>query len=80
MNPPTVSYEIRMYRILFFSLIIMLVCSGVLNGQWRGPRRDGHFPGKGLLKEWPEDGPDQVYEVSGIGEGFSSPVVHYGNV
>ena len=42
--------------------------------QWRGPDRDGHFPETGLLKEWPENGPEQVLEVEGIGKGWSSPI------
>lgn len=58
----------------------MLVYSSVLNGQWRGVVRDGQFSGTGLLKEWPEGGPNKIYEVTGIGEGFSSPVVHDGYI
>jgi outer membrane protein assembly factor BamB len=42
--------------------------------QWRGPNRDGHFTETGLLKEWPENGPEQVLEVEGIGNGWSSPI------
>ena len=26
--------------------------------QWRGPDRDGIYPETGLLKIWPEDGPE----------------------
>jgi outer membrane protein assembly factor BamB len=40
--------------------------------QFRGPNRDGIFPEKGLLKQWPENGPQQIMKVSGIGEGWSS--------
>ncbi len=43
--------------------------------QWRGPERDGHFPAEGLLKSWPENGPEQILEVEGIGKGWSSPVL-----
>lgn len=42
--------------------------------QWRGPNRDGHFTETGLLKVWPENGPEQVLEVEKIGNGWSSPV------
>ncbi len=42
--------------------------------QWRGPNRDGHFDETGLLKSWPEDGPQLVLEVEDIGKGWSSPV------
>ncbi|MGM0621384.1 MAG: PQQ-binding-like beta-propeller repeat protein [Bacteroidota bacterium] len=42
--------------------------------QWRGPDRDGHFPETGLLKEWPENGPETILEAEGIGKGWSSPI------
>lgn len=47
--------------------------------QWRGPDRDGHFPETGLLKEWPEQGPEIILETDVIGKGWSSPVLA-GNV
>ncbi|MFW6277381.1 MAG: PQQ-binding-like beta-propeller repeat protein [Prolixibacteraceae bacterium] len=43
--------------------------------QWRGPDRDGHFPETGLMKSWPEDGPEVILEMEGIGKGYSSPVL-----
>jgi len=46
--------------------------------QFRGPERDGKFPESGLLKEWPEGGPELLLEVEGIGEGWSS-VISDGN-
>jgi outer membrane protein assembly factor BamB len=49
-------------------------------GQWRGPDRDGHFPERGLLTTWPKDGPELMLKTSGIGEGFSSPVLHRGTI
>jgi outer membrane protein assembly factor BamB len=58
----------------------LLAFPSLLHGQWRGPERDGHFPGNNILKAWPEGGPELVYEVSGFGEGFSSPVVYNGNI
>ena len=44
--------------------------------QWRGPQRNGQFPDKGLLKEWPADGPDMLLKVEGIGMGYSSPIFY----
>jgi outer membrane protein assembly factor BamB len=46
--------------------------------QFRGPDRDGVFPESGLLKEWPENGPELLLEFEGIGEGYSS-VISDGN-
>ena len=40
--------------------------------QWRGPNRDGKSPEKGLLKEWPEQGPGLLWSVNGLGTGFST--------
>lgn len=42
---------------------------------WRGEHRNGHYPDKGLLKEWPTNGPERVLTVNGIGRGYSSVVV-----
>jgi outer membrane protein assembly factor BamB len=43
--------------------------------QWRGVHRDDISPDKGLLKEWPKDGPPLAWKAKGIGEGFSSVAV-----
>lgn len=40
--------------------------------QWRGPNRDGHSEETGLLKEWPSNGPPQLWRTTGAGTGFSS--------
>lgn len=42
--------------------------------QWRGPRRDGHYPSEGLLKEWTTAGPPLLWTCKGIGKGYSSAV------
>ena len=43
--------------------------------QWRGPRRDGVSEEKGLLQSWPDGGPKLLWKVSGIGRGYSSPII-----
>jgi len=40
--------------------------------QWRGPRRDGRTAETGLLRQWPAKGPEQVWRVDTLGEGYSS--------
>src|SRR4026208_1546987 len=35
--------------------------------QWRGPRRDGISNETGLLKQWPPEGPPQVWKINGLG-------------
>ncbi len=42
---------------------------------WRGPQHDGYYPDKGLLKEWPAEGPQMIFETSDAGKGYSSPLV-----
>jgi outer membrane protein assembly factor BamB len=39
--------------------------------QWRGPHQDGISAEKGLLAQWPDDGPKQLWRVP-LGNGFSS--------
>jgi outer membrane protein assembly factor BamB len=43
--------------------------------QWRGPNRDGISPDKGLLKEWPADGPKLLWKATGLGLGYTSVAV-----
>ena len=43
--------------------------------QWRGPQRDGISQESGLLKRWPAEGPKLLWQVNGIGDGFSTPSV-----
>ncbi|MCD6347429.1 MAG: PQQ-like beta-propeller repeat protein [Bacteroidales bacterium] len=42
--------------------------------EWRGENRSGIYNDKGLLKVWPEGGPELVWEYEGIGNGYGSPV------
>jgi len=43
--------------------------------EWRGPERSGIYNESGLLKEWPESGPELFWELDGLGEGYSSVTV-----
>lgn len=42
--------------------------------EWRGENRSGIYNETGLLKEWPDDGPELIWEYAGIGNGYGSPV------
>jgi outer membrane protein assembly factor BamB len=42
---------------------------------WRGPGRSGIYNETGLMKSWPSSGPSMVWEVTGIGKGYSSATV-----
>ncbi len=43
--------------------------------QWRGPERNGVSQEKGLLKQWPAEGPKLLWQVNDIGDGYSTPAV-----
>jgi outer membrane protein assembly factor BamB len=43
--------------------------------QWRGPNRDGLSQERGLLKQWPKEGPPVAWQVENVGVGYSSLVV-----
>lgn len=40
--------------------------------QWRGPKQDGISPETGLLQDWPAGGPKLVWNVAGVGNGYST--------
>jgi outer membrane protein assembly factor BamB len=65
-----------MKKIILYSIVSLLPFWGwsQVTSQWRGPNRDGIYPGTGLLKEWPAEGPTLIWSQSGIGKGYSSAV------
>ena len=40
--------------------------------QWRGPDRTGLSSETGLLKQWPQAGPPQIWSISNLGTGYGS--------
>lgn len=74
-----------MKRIAEFLIIGLLLYGGVSVAgaldwpQWRGPNRDGISRQTGLLKEWPDGGPQVLWRVP-LGEGFSGISVARGRV
>lgn len=66
----------RNFLISLFLLIPVLVISQPT--QFRGLHRDGIYPDKGLLKEWPASGPELIMSAEGIGLGWSSAIVSDG--
>jgi outer membrane protein assembly factor BamB len=47
---------------------------------FRGPNRDGLSAETGLLKEWPKDGPKQLWTAKNLGLGFGTPSVADGQI
>ena len=64
----------KLYLVIFFFLFSLSLFSQNIV-EFRGINRTGHFNETDLLKEWPEDGPQLVLEIEGIGKGYSHPVV-----
>lgn len=48
--------------------------------QWQGPDRTAVSKEKGLVQEWPKDGPPLAWKASGIGEGMGGVAVRKGRV
>jgi len=48
--------------------------------QFRGPDRSGIFPDTALLKQWPEEGPEQLFVAGDLGRAYSSAVVSDGRI
>ncbi len=42
--------------------------------EWRGKDRKGIYNESGLLNKWPQEGPNEIWSIDNIGEGFVSPV------
>ncbi len=86
MNPSKLRCKLTT-SVFLAALIIPLMASGQESGpvllrsdmrdwpQWRGPRRDGISEETGLLPSWPAGGPARLWTASGIGGGYSSPIV-----
>lgn len=69
-----------MRKIFAASLMLLLSVAMSASAQmaksgWRGPQRDGIYPETGLLKQWPAEGPQQLWLTLDVGKGYSSPVV-----
>ena len=58
-----------------FACILCGTASAQTPYGWRGPERNGVYPESGLLKEWPAEGPQLLWETMDAGKGYSSPVI-----
>jgi outer membrane protein assembly factor BamB len=63
----------------FILLLLFLFSNAALFSQeiteFRGIQRTGHFNESGLLKQWPEAGPELLLKIEGIGKGYSHPIL-----
>jgi len=70
--------------IILFGLTIILFRSGIVTAadwpQFRGPDRDGVCSETGLLQSWPQGGPKLLWEMTGLGTGYSSVAIAGGKL
>jgi outer membrane protein assembly factor BamB len=67
----------------FLSLAFSLPCLAAVADdwpQWQGPDRNAVSKEKGLLQEWPKDGPPLAWKINGLGGGDSAPAIAGGKV
>ncbi len=57
------------------SLVLSLNALAADWPQWRGPARDGVARESHLLRQWPTNGPALLWELKGLGTGFSSVAI-----
>jgi outer membrane protein assembly factor BamB len=68
--------------------LISIICWGILSSsaladdwpQWQGPGRDAVSKERGLLKEWPKEGPQLVWKIKTLGGGYSGPSIAAGQI
>jgi outer membrane protein assembly factor BamB len=60
------------FGVTMLGLCVLLAASWP---QWRGPKRDGISTEDGLLQQWPAEGPKLLWQLTDIGDGYSTPAV-----
>ncbi|MBN1816945.1 MAG: PQQ-binding-like beta-propeller repeat protein [Sedimentisphaerales bacterium] len=69
-------------RVTLTTIVLMVVACSSLAADWPqylGPARNSISPEKGLLRSWPEKGPEVLWSVA-VGKGYGGPVVQDGKV
>ena len=64
-------------RHTLIAMLFLLPASGYLqtNAQWRGTARDGMYHETNLLKTWPLNGPELLWKIETVGNGYGSPTI-----
>ena len=68
-------------RLMLVVAIVMSACCGLRADwpQYLGPDRNSISPEKGILRSWPENGPEVLWTVT-VGRGYGGPVIKDGKV
>src|SRR5258708_5129601 len=81
--------SMKSFHRLFMCSLLVLCMRGALAPrsahaddwpQWRGPNRDGISLERGLVKEWPAEGPSVLWQVDRAGVGYSSLALSGGRI
>jgi outer membrane protein assembly factor BamB len=64
----------KIYMVFIFSASFLSIARAQVS-EWRGPERTGVYIETGLMKKWPAAGPELIWESTGMGDGYSSPVI-----
>ena len=75
----------KITNLFFYGLSLVLIFTSCqkstqTQSQWRGPNRDGIYTEKGLLKVWPENGPELLWSYEEIGNGYGGAVIGDGKI
>ncbi len=64
-------------KLCFYSILILFTTSLYSQEivEFRGIGRTGHYNETGLLKKWPDSGPELVLKIEDISKGYSQPIV-----
>ena len=68
-------------KVMLIAIIVMITAGSTLADwpQYLGPDRNSISPEKGILRSWPDNGPEVLWNVS-VGRGFGGPVIKDGKV
>ena len=69
-------------KVVLAAVVVMVTAGGSVAADWPqylGPGRNSTSPEKGLLRSWPEKGPEVLWTVA-VGIGYGGPVVKDGKV
>src|SRR3974377_342786 len=74
-----------MYQTIVLVLAVWVFAQSAFSGpfdwpQWQGPDRTAHSKERGLLKEWPKEGPALLWKSKGLGGGDSAPSIAAGRI
>lgn len=75
-----ITIKLPRFSLLILTLLIFQSLKAQTTSEFRGPNRSGIYAETGLLKQWPEDGPEKIWSAANLGKGFTSPAMGKENI